>query len=102
MKKTSLTVSLALAAAASLSGCNTMQSMDVASSCEQGIKSLNQHLKTRTHNVHQTNISRANSLLNAAKVQLQFAEYPGCINKVKRANDYLNGRQTAIIGRLSI
>lgn len=103
-KKTSLTALIALIAAGSLSGCNLMQSMgmDVASSCEQGIKNLNQHLKNSSLRVNQTNISRANSLLVAAKVQLQFAEYPGCVDKVKRANDYLSGRQTVIFSRLSI
>jgi hypothetical protein len=86
----------------SLSGCNTMQTVDIASACEQGIKSLNQHLSARPHNIHQTNLSRANSLLEAAQVQHQFAEYPGCVDKVKRAQDYLSGRKTAIISRLSI
>lgn len=91
-----------LLAANSLSACNTLQTNDVASACEQGIESLNQRLNARTHRVHQTNISRANSLLVAAQVQQQFAEYPGCVEKIKRAQDYLSGRQTAIIGRLSI
>ena len=100
--KTSLTITLALLAASSLSGCNTMKTNDVASACEQGIERLNQRLTASSHNVHQTNLSRANSLLIAAQVQLQFAEYPGCLEKVKRAQDYLSGRQTAIISRLSI
>lgn len=100
--KLSLAISIPLFAAISLSGCNTMPTNKVASACEQGIQGLNQHLSTHTHNIHQTNISRAKSLLIAAQVQLQFAEYPGCVEKVKRAQDYLNGRQTAIISRLSI
>jgi len=96
------TIIFALLAASALSGCNTMQTNDVASACEQGIEKLNLHLSARTHSVHQTNLSRANSLLVAAQVQHQFAEYPGCIEKVNRAQDYLSGRQTAIISRLSI
>lgn len=100
--KSSLTMIFALLAVSGLSGCNTIQTNDVASACEQGIKSLNQHLNARSHEVHQTNLSRANSLLIAAQVQQQFAEYPGCLDKVKRAKDYLSGRQTAIISRLSI
>ncbi len=100
--KSSLTILLSLLAASGLSGCNTLQTNNVASACEQGIKSLNLRLNARTHTVHQTNISRANSLLVAAQVQHQFAEYPGCVDKVKRAQDYLSGRQTAIISRLSI
>ena len=100
--KSSLTILFVLLAASGLTGCNTMQTNDVASACEQGIKSLNQHLSARSHTVQQTNLSRANSLLTAAQVQLQFAEYPGCVDKVKRAQDYLSGRQTAIISRLSI
>ncbi|GMR16569.1 MAG: hypothetical protein BMS9Abin31_0916 [Gammaproteobacteria bacterium] len=100
--KSSLTLLFALLAAGSLSGCNTLQTNDVASACEQGIDGLNQRLNTTIQTVHQTNVSRANSLLVAAQVQQQFAEYPGCIEKVKRAQDYLSGRQTAIISRLSI
>lgn len=79
-----------------------MPTNDVASACEQGIERLNQHLNAQSHAVHQTNVSRANSLLIAAQVQLQFAEYPGCLEKIKRAQDYLTGRQAAIISRLSI
>jgi len=100
--KTSLTILFALLAASSLSGCNTMKTNDVASACQQGIERLNQRLSATSHDVHQTNLSRANSLLIAAQVQQQFAEYPGCLEKVKRAQDYLSGRQTAIISRLSI
>jgi len=100
--KSSLSILFALLAASGLSGCNTMKTNDVASACEQGIERLNLRLSAQSHNVHQTNLSRANSLLIAAKVQQQFAEYPGCLKKVKRAQDYLSGRQTAIISRLSI
>lgn len=100
--KSALKIIFTLLAISGLSGCNTMQTNDVASACEQGIESLNQHLSAHSHAVHQTNVSRANSLLIAAQVQLQFAEYPGCVEKIKRAQDYLSGRQTAIISRLSI
>ncbi len=100
--KFALTTLLSLTIVGSLSGCNTMQAKDdVANACEQGIENLNMRLSARSHTVHQTNISRANSLLVAAQVQLQFAEYPGCLEKVQRAEDYLSGRQTAIISRLS-
>ena len=99
--KTSVIILFMLTAAVSLSGCNAIETRNNnATACEQGIKSLNQHLSIRTHNVHQANISRANSLLLAAEVQLQFAEYPGCMEKVKRAQDYLNGQEAAIISRL--
>ena len=100
--KLSQTTTLILLASIGLSGCNSLQTNEVANACEQGINQLNQQLKARIHKVHQTNISRANALMVAAEVQLQFAEYPGCIEKVKRAQDYLSGRQTAIISRLSI
>jgi hypothetical protein len=100
--KSSLTILFTLLITSGLSGCNTLQTNDIASACEQGIEGLDQRLNARTHAVHQTNLSRANSLLIAAKVQLQFAEYPGCVEKVNRAQDYLSGRQTAIISRLSI
>lgn len=100
--KSLLIITFTLFAASSLSGCNSIQTNEVASACEQGINALNQRLKAPAHKVHQTNLSRANSLLVAAEVQLQFAEYPGCVEKVKRAQDYLSGRQAAIISRLTI
>lgn len=100
--KSSLTILFTLLITSGLSGCNTLQTNNIASACEQGIEGLDQRLNARTHAVHQTNLNRANSLLIAAKVQLQFAEYPGCVEKVNRAQDYLSGRQTAIISRLSI
>jgi hypothetical protein len=99
--KISMTILFMLTATLSLSGCNTMATNNhVASACEQGIESLNLHLNARPHKVHQENLSRANSLLIAAQVQQQFAEYPGCVEKVKRAQDYLSGKQAAIISRL--
>lgn len=97
-----LTSLITLIITSSLAGCDTMQTNDVASACEQGIATLNANLNTRSHKVHQTNLSRANSLLVSAQVQLQFAKYPGCIEKVRRAQDYLSGRQAAIISRLSL
>ena len=100
--KSSLTMLFLLLAVSGLSGCNTMQTNTVASACEQGINSLSRHLKASTHSVQQTSVSRANSLLVAAKVQHHFAKYPSCVEKVNRAQDYLSGRQTAIISRLSI
>lgn len=93
---------LTLLTASSLSGCNLIPTSEVANACEQGINELNQRLKSHVQAVHQTNISRANALLVAAEVQLQFAEYPGCVDKVRRAEDYLSGKQAAIISRLSI
>lgn len=100
--KTPVTLLFAFLAASALSGCNTMKTNDVASACGQGIESLHQRLNAGSSHIHQTNLSRANSLLIAAQVQQQFAEYSGCLEKVKRAQDYLTGRQTAIISRLSI
>ena len=100
--KSSLTILFALLITSNLSGCNVLQTNDMASACEQGIESLDQRLNARSLAVQQTNLSRANSLLIAAKVQHQFAEYPGCVEKVNRAQDYLSGRKTAIISRLTI
>lgn len=77
-----------------------MPTTNIAFACEQGIKNLVRHLNTRSHAVHKTSLSRANSLLVAARVQLHFSEYIGCVDKVKRAQDYLSGQQTAIISRL--
>jgi len=96
-----ITTLLALVLSASLSGCNTFPSNNkVADACNQGIEKLNKHLSAKKYNIHQANLSRANSLLLAAQVQQQFAEYPGCIEKIQRAHDYLTGQQAAIISRL--
>lgn len=90
----------------SLTGCNALNTLEMsgksAYACQQGINNLNEQLNTKSSNIHKTNLNRANSLLVSAQVQLQFAEYPGCLEKVKRAQDYLSGRKTAVISRLSI
>lgn len=101
--KSFLSMLFTLLIATSLSGCNSMKTIDnVASACEQGIENLNNRLRANSHAVHKINVSRANSLLVSAQVQYKFAEYPGCVDKVERAQDYLNGRQTAVFSRLSI
>lgn len=97
-----LAIVLTALAAGGLTGCNTSPTNEIASACEQGIDKLNSHLNSNSLRVNQVIVSRANSLLLAAQVQNQFAEYPGCLDKVKRANDYLSGQTTAIISRLSI
>lgn len=99
--KTLITTLFTLVLSASLSGCNTFTSNnEVADACNQGIEKLNKYLSVKNYNIHQANLSRANSLLQAAQVQQQFAEYPGCIEKIQRAQDYLSGQQAAIISRL--
>ncbi len=104
MKKTWQHTILLLLGIVLLSGCNSLPQKpdELASACEQGIAQLDLRLQNHNLKVHQTNISRANSLLEAAQVQSQFAEYPGCLEKIQRAQDYLSGRKTAIISRLDI
>lgn len=102
MKKTLSTILFTLLASVSLSGCNTLKTNDIALACEDGIERLNNRLESQSFKVNQVHISRANSLLLAAQVQHQFAEFSGCLGKLKRADDYLNGQQKAIISRLSI
>lgn len=101
--KASLNILVTLFIMAALSGCNSMKTLDSAAfACEQGIEKLGKKLKENSQLVHKTNLNRANSLLVAAQVQHQFAEYPGCVSKVKKAQDYLSGRQTAVFSRLAI
>ena len=101
--KSLLGILFTLLIATSLAGCNSMKTKDsVASACEKGIENLNERLRSQSLAVHQTNVSRAHSLLVAAQVQYQFAEYPGCVDKVNRGQDYLTGRQTAVFSRLSL
>ena len=105
MMKSTHSILFILFGVLSLTGCNTLNTLEVsgksASACQQGINNLNQQLNSKSPNIHKTNLSRANSLLVSAQVQFQFAEYPGCLDKIKRAQDYLSGRQTAVISRLS-
>jgi len=98
----SLAIVLTALAAGGLTGCNTASTNEIAYACEQAIDKLSSHLNSSSLQVNQVIVSRASSLLLAAQVQNQFAEYPGCLDKVKRANDYLSGQQTAIVSRLSI
>lgn len=96
-----IAVTTLLILSVSLSGCNTFSSNNkVAEACNQGIDKLSVRLSAKKYRIHQANLSRANSLLQAAQVQQQFAEYPGCIEKIQRAEDYLSGQQAAIISRL--
>lgn len=106
MMKSTHSIFFILAGVLSLTGCNTLSKHEMsgesASACQQGIHKLNRQIDTNSLNIHKSNLSRANSLLVSAQVQLQFAEYPGCLEKLKRAQDYLSGRQTAVISRLSM
>lgn len=90
-------------ASGGITGCNTLPQNTLASACERGIARLSAHLRAEKKNsINQVSLSRATSLLQAAEVQHQFAEYPGCVEKVKRAQNYLSGTQAAIVSRLSI
>ncbi|MDH5394963.1 MAG: hypothetical protein OEW97_01710 [Gammaproteobacteria bacterium] len=104
MIKATLTLFLTLIAISGLSGCNSIPvtTNKAAIACEQAISELNQNLNKKGPDIHKLNINRANSLLIAAQVQHQFAEYSGCVEKVQRAKQYLNGRQTAILSHLTI
>ena len=104
MKRLLKAVLFTFIASVGVTGCNTMptSSNTLASACEKGIARLSAHLQEETYSLNQVSLSRANSLLQAAEVQHQFAEYPGCVEKVKRAQSYLSGAQAAIISRLTI
>ena len=102
MQKLVKAVLFTFIASGGITGCNTMPTNTLASACEQGIAKLNAHLSADTYSLNQVSLSRANSLLQAAQVQNQFAEYPGCVEKVKRAQNYLSGTQAAIVSRLTI
>lgn len=87
-----------------MTGCNSTPEKTInvsANACEKGLGEVSRQIKLPEHSVSQVNISRANSLLLAARVQHQFAEYSGCLDKIQRAKDYLNGENSAIISKIS-
>ena len=74
-----------------VAGCGRPFDPDLAKSCSNGIdvgyaELQDAEAKGLSGTVQWT---KAASLLGAAKVQYEFERYPNCIDKVKRARDYL-------------
>ncbi|MBN4080219.1 hypothetical protein JYT31_01005 [Beggiatoa alba] len=79
-----------------LTGCSTLQSIQLANKCNSGLYTANTELNNAKRSGINSRVSwsKAASLLTAAKMQQQFEKYPKCINKVARARYYIGRSQT--------
>lgn len=70
------------------SGANVKQELE----CSQGLKTAFAELEVAEAKGFSGTVSltKATSLLTAAKIQQQFEKYPNCIDKVKRARYYIS------------
>lgn len=80
-------LSLALALAA----CSGNTSIAQANACESGISQAYDEFERAESDGFggAVDMTKAASLLSAAKIQEQFEKYPNCIDKVKRARHYI-------------
>jgi hypothetical protein len=77
--------------AAFTAGCAGDPASSQAMQCENGLKEAYRELDTAKANGLDgtVEVTKAASLLGAAKIQSEFGKYPNCINKVHRARAYL-------------
>ncbi len=83
---------LALVVLASiLAGCSGDKSLQQAAACRNGIDTAYKEFTNAKSEGFggAVNMTKAGSLLSAAKIQEQFEKYPNCIDKVKRARTYI-------------
>ncbi len=83
---------LALVVLASiLAGCGGNKSLQQAASCRNGIDTAYTEFSNAKSEGFggAVDMTRAGTLLSAAKIQEQFEKYPNCIDKVKRARFYI-------------
>ena len=74
-----------------LGACSSMPRPDLAQACASGLDQAFTELDDAKAKGFSGTVSwvKAASLLSAAKVQQQFEKYPNCIDKVKRAREYI-------------
>lgn len=84
-----------LASALTLAACSGNPNPSQAQACHNGINTAYAELKQAESEGlgGAVDITKAASLLSAAKVQEQFEKYPNCIDKVKRARHYIRQAQ---------
>ncbi len=83
---------LALVVLASvLAGCSGEKSLQQAAACRNGIDTAYKEFSNAKSEGFggAVSMTKAGSLLSAAKIQEQFEKYPNCIDKVKRARHYI-------------
>lgn len=74
-----------------ISACAGNPNSKIAKSCRNGLSTAYKELDfARVKGFDGTvEYSKAASLLGAAKVQEEFGKYPNCVDKVKRAREYI-------------
>ena len=74
-----------------VAACSGNKSIAQAKACENGISQAYAELERAKADGFgdAVDITKAGSLLSAAKIQEQFEKYPNCIDKVKRARYYI-------------
>ena len=77
--------------AALTAGCAGDPNSSQAARCDEGLRVAHKELDTAKANGFDgtVEVTKAASLLGAAKIQDEFGKYPNCINKVQRARAYL-------------
>jgi hypothetical protein len=71
--------------------CASNPNSSQAMQCNSGLDSAYKELNLAKANGFDgtVNYTKAASLLTAAKVQQQFGKYPNCIDKIKRAREFM-------------
>ena len=77
--------------AAFVTGCAGDPNSSQAAQCDEGLRVAYKELDYAKANGFDgtVEVTKAASLLGAAKIQEEFGKYPNCINKVHRARAYL-------------
>ncbi len=75
-----------------ITGCSGTPNSAQARECNDGLDTAYRELEeAKVEGFDGTvNITKAGSLLAAAKIQAQFDKYPNCIDKVNRARAYIS------------
>jgi len=74
-----------------MAGCAGDPGSSQAAQCDEGLRVAYKELDYAKANGFDgtVEVTKAASLLGAAKIQQEFGKYPNCINKVHRARAYL-------------
>jgi len=80
-----------------LSACSTTHSPKLVASCAQALdKATQEYATAESLGFRDTSkMSKASSLIAAAKIKQQEDKYPNCINKVQRASAYIRQAQVS-------
>ncbi len=92
INKSVLKIGIVAGLMATISGCATVQSAQLAYRCHINLSTANTELEQAKENGYGRSVSwtKAASLITAAKIQQQFEQYPTCINKSARALYYIS------------